>query len=174
MEKWGVLCDDDAFQELCRMGPKEAGRALRGHPDKLEDYISRLLFTSCPYGAGSRDLDALPTDLEGVPFVTWLLWLCTSPNADEVSHLVSPHITHGRRLRNPSLQTCHSAQQAGPWSISCICLILLRKRCYELLLYPRDSHHVHVYPESLEVAKEARLDVDLWKLVGSVLPLGGA
>jgi hypothetical protein len=78
--------DDNTFYEFCRMGPAEASKSLQGQPAMHEAFISKLLFMFCPYGDHEdqrMDIEETATELQGVPFVTWLLWLCTSPKADE-------------------------------------------------------------------------------------------
>eukprot|EP00291_Cryptomonas_curvata_P021284 CAMPEP_0172160462 /NCGR_PEP_ID=MMETSP1050-20130122/5569_1 /TAXON_ID=233186 /ORGANISM="Cryptomonas curvata, Strain CCAP979/52" /LENGTH=110 /DNA_ID=CAMNT_0012830223 /DNA_START=98 /DNA_END=427 /DNA_ORIENTATION=+ len=78
--------DDNTFYEFCRMGPCEASKSLQSQPAMHEAFISKLLFMFCPYGNHEdqrMDIEETATELQGVPFVSWLLWLCTSPKPDE-------------------------------------------------------------------------------------------
>ncbi len=79
--------DDNTFFEYCRMGPMEASKSLQKQPVLHEAFLNKLLFMFCPYGSHNEqrmDTDVTATDLQGVPFVTWLLWLSTSPKENEV------------------------------------------------------------------------------------------
>ena len=69
------------------MGPMEASKSLQKQPNLHEAFLNKLLFMFCPYGSQNNqrtDTAETATELQGVPFVTWLLWLSTSPKENEV------------------------------------------------------------------------------------------
>jgi hypothetical protein len=65
----------------------EASRSLQKQPIMHETFINKLLSMYCPYGSQSdqrMDTGETATELCGVRYETWLLWLSTSPKESEV------------------------------------------------------------------------------------------
>ena len=86
-KNWLSLMEDDNFNKLCRLGLREASKILRTDALLHESFITRILSIYLPCNtdeSDAMDMESNPVVLEGEPIVTWLLWLSTSPQEDEV------------------------------------------------------------------------------------------
>ena len=103
------------FDELIALGPAEASRRLRREQDweALERFGESLLGHSCPMGTGQAGSPNPPVDINGTPFTSWVMWLATSPEGEELpeAYMQRVQVTHRQwqQLQHPVLPTITSS-----------------------------------------------------------------